>query len=91
MLHAGGERLGESFLTFFETAVGDVLAVVGDSAEDAVEASTDAIGEELVQSDGHGGFVGWWTRCKADCSCVEKAAYYCYATWVVYLALTPAC
>ena len=60
MLHAGGERLGESFLTFFETAVGDVLAVVGDSAEDAVEASTDAIGEELVQSDGHGGSVDWW-------------------------------
>ena len=83
MLHAGGERLGESFLTFFETAVGDVLAVVGDSAEDAVEPSTDAMGEEFVQSDGHGGLVDCWTRCKAGYTCVEKAAYNLYDTWVV--------
>lgn len=54
MLHARGERLGQSFLTFFETAIGDVLAVVGNPAEDAVEASTD------VQSDGHGGLMGWY-------------------------------
>ena len=62
MLHAGGERLGESFLTLFETAVGDILAIVGDSAQEAVEASTDAMGEELVKSDGHGGLVNSWSR-----------------------------
>ena len=59
MLHAGGERLGESFLTFLETAIVDVLAVVGKSEEDAMEALTDALREELVQTDGHGGSVGW--------------------------------
>ena len=57
MLHAGGERLGESFLTFLETVVGDVFAVAGDSdfMENVVEPSTDAMAEELVQFDGHNG------------------------------------
>ncbi len=91
MLHAGGERLGESFLTFFDTAVGDVLAVVGNSTEEVVETSTDAMGEELVQSDGHGGLVNWWARCEAGCSCVEKVACNCCETWVVCLAMRPAC
>ena len=57
MLHAGGERLGKSFLTLLETAIGEVLAIVGDFAEDEVEASTDAMGEEPVQSHGHGGLM----------------------------------
>ena len=58
MLHAGGERLGESFSTFLETAIVNVLAVVGKSEEDVVEAMTDALGEELVQTEGHSGSVG---------------------------------
>ena len=58
MLHAWGERLRESFLTFLEMAVGDVLVVAGNSAEVTVEASTDALGEELVQSDGHVWLLG---------------------------------
>ena len=57
MLHAGGERLGESSLTFLEIVVGDVIAVAGDSdfVKDVVEPSTDAMAEELVQFDGHNG------------------------------------
>lgn len=57
MLHAGGERLGDSFLTLFEIVVGDVITVAGDSdlVEDVVEPSTDAMAEELVQFNGHNG------------------------------------
>ena len=57
MRHARGERLGKMFLTLFETAFCNVLAVVGNSAEGVVKSSADAMGEELVQSDDHGGWV----------------------------------
>ena len=59
MLHAGGKRLGKSLLTFLETAAVGVLAVGGKPAEDAAEVSTNALGEELAQSDGHGESVSW--------------------------------
>lgn len=99
MLHARNERLGEIFLAFFEAALRDILAVVGDSAEDVVEASTNAMGEELVQSDDHDGLVIWkmggwvdgWTRRAADYSCVEMVACKCCETWIVSWVVRPAC
>ena len=50
-----------------------------------MDASADAVGQELVQSDDHGGWVDRWTRCAADCSCGEGVACKCSETWVVKL------
>ena len=87
MLHAGGEGLGESFSTFLETAIVKVLAVVGESEEDVVEAMTDALGEELVQTEGHDGSVGLFIGGRAVKLVVvvmRKVAYNCYEARVVF-------
>ena len=82
MLRAGGQRLGESFSTFFETAIVDVLTVVGKPEEDVVEAMTDALSEEPVQTEGHGGSVGWFIGGR---DVMRKVAYNCCEARVVCL------
>ena len=82
MLHAGGERLRESFSTFLETAIVDVLAVVGKSEKDVVKAMTDALSEEPMQTEGHGGLVGWFI---GERDVMRKVAYNCCEARVVCL------